>query len=519
MTAPASRGDARWQVALAGALMAGGPLWHYLYVNRYPLRAELVLLPAGAALLGAGVLLLAWRGPPAVRAAVFAGLLALWIDLQLNVETLRWSWLVLALVLGAAFLMRRRALVTMLALSAFYLSSLPRPAAVVRGPETARAAEPPPLLLHLVLDGQVGIGGLRAAGDSATADFLAAFYRRWGFAVYEGAYSRSSSTRRSLGRAMALGGPAQIRGIGPDAWRLTANPYFALLRSRGYSLRVFQTSHLDTCHAPEAPVSYCATASANSIANVGYLDADLADRAVLAGRFFLNMSSQLYRKLQARRDGTRWRRTYAGRGVAFAAEVRADIAAHGARGQAWFVHLMLPHSPFEVDASCHAYQRLAQRLDQPNFNAHVDSTWPIRAAQYRDQVHCAHQLAEAILAAVDSAVGRDNAIVVVHGDHGARMDSLRIPWHSLHRYSVRQLTTFFSTLLAVRVPGQPARVDSTAVPLQDYFWELARSGFTAPPGGDWRHFVISFPEDGLPGDTMTIRYLAAAQMPWGAVRR
>ena len=45
----------KWYV-LAGALLTGGPVWHYLYVNGYPLaRAEFLVLPLLGALAGEAI--------------------------------------------------------------------------------------------------------------------------------------------------------------------------------------------------------------------------------------------------------------------------------------------------------------------------------------------------------------------------------------------------------------------------------------------------------------------------------
>jgi hypothetical protein len=65
-----------WLYALAGALLTGGPVWHYLFVNRYPFdRPETVILPLVAGLLGAAGAVVARRIGGVVGSLCFGGLL------------------------------------------------------------------------------------------------------------------------------------------------------------------------------------------------------------------------------------------------------------------------------------------------------------------------------------------------------------------------------------------------------------------------------------------------------------
>lgn len=80
-----------------------------------------------------------------------------------------------------------------------------------------------------------------------------------------------------------------------------------------------------------------------------------------------------------------------------------DEAQRPARGQYVFLHLITPHFPYLYDADCN---RLAEEA-------------PVEAQSYLAQAHCALRLIET-LTHVLARLGRlDDALIVVHGDHGA----------------------------------------------------------------------------------------------------
>lgn len=515
--------ESYWLYALAGALLLGGPVWHYLFVNRYPFsRPEAIVLPLIAALLGAAIAAGGHRVGDLVGGLVFGVLLYIFVDLQFDLEkSIRTVGVVAGCLALPQILRTHRAVLTCLTLGAFDLASLPRPPAAfvpARGESTARPPGGLPLLLHLVLDEQWGIGGLRAAGDSATAAFLTGFYRQRGFEVYAGAYSRWNWTSRSIPEALSLGRPLDLRKPPAKArprvrFRLQANPYFARLRELGYAIRVYQSTDLDYCHPADVAVASCATWSANSIANIGYLPGDWTGRAMLAGRYFLNVASHAYLRLKRPPDGPVWRESVIGGGLATLGAVRDAIAAGGRGATAIFVHVLLPHRPLEVDADCRAYSDPARRVGD-NLPQHLsDSSWRALLTLYAAQDRCVHSAVGEVLAALDRTVGRDGAIVIVHGDHGARLSQSDPAGAPASQLNTQQLNAIYSTLLAVRRPQVPGNVHTESVPLQDFLWELVGKDFRGEVSGEWVHYVHHV-ADGLPVPVHPPRALTGAEMLW-----
>ena len=499
-----------WVYGLAGALMLGGPVWREMYVNSYPTRPEIIVLPLVGVIVGALVALSSRLVGGLAGTVIFGGLLFVFADLQFDLERYTYTAAILAACLVvAAMLASHRAAIMAMALAAFYLSSLLRtsPLRISAGTPVQSSG---PLLVHIILDEQWGIGGLRAVGDSATADFLTAFYMDRGFEVYESAYSRYELTLQSVPTMVALRQepsflPSKPTPPGGPYWSSMRHaPYFERLRDLGYDLRVFQSTFVDFCHSVEVPVVDCDVQSGNSIANNGFVGGSWVDRGLWTMRFFLNTRSHVYAKLI--RDSETWRRSVAGGGIAAMQRSASAIAAGHPKATAYFIHALLPHHPVQMDAECRllsdAARRIADDRDQRD-----DSRWRTSVSVYGGQVRCAHRMIGQVIDAIDSTVGRDRSIVIVHGDHGSRMGPRTL---ALEKYSVDQLNSMFSTLLAVRRPHAPAARYQYPVPVQDAIWELAGSGFASSLPAEWRHEVRSVPDKGRE----TIRQLTPAEMLW-----
>jgi hypothetical protein len=490
--------DAGWY-PWAGILLLAGPIWLELYEGGYPRTPELWLLPLAGGIVGWLGATLARRLPEPGATLCYAILVAVFLDLQFDPERYLPPLVMFGVaLLVATVLRRRRASITVVVLGAFYLSSVP---VGWRGSEPtprATADRRHPILLHVVLDAQWGPAAFRAAGDTTSADELSDFYARRGFRVYEGAYSRYSATRWSLGSLVGLGGVPRIEPASATSFRVAENPYFDALQRAGYDLRVFQTSHLDFCRHPA--VARCLTASATSIANVGYLRGDWRPRAALVFRFYLNVRSELYRRLVGRESDV-VRRSAAARAVAFAETARRTVSARD--GDAYFVHLMIPHAPFEVGADCQGHRTLAQRLAD---NDRANGTR--RLSAYGAQSRCAQRLVAGFLATLDSTVPPGESIVLIHGDHGSKLAD---PGPILANYDGPALAAYFSTFFAIRAPGLSPAIRREPIAIQALLATLVASGFTRDDPGSSPPYVLPGPGD---RGQDTIRLLDPRELPW-----
>jgi hypothetical protein len=374
------------------------------------------------------------------------------------------------------------------------------------------APQAPPLLLHVILDEQWGIGGLRLEGDTATAAFLTDFYLTRGFELYPAAYSRFNRTVESIPALLSLGRPPALAPIVSKqqvSRSFKSIPYFELLRSQGYAIRVFQNTYMDYCVAPASPVESCETQSGNSIANIGYLGGSVAARAMLAGRYFLNLSSHVYRELHP--DPEKWRRASAGGGLLALRHVRDAVASGPKSGVAYFVHVLLPHRPLSLQPDCNVLEDPTRRIGYEQPLRMSDREWAETLALSAGQIRCAHLAFGRVLDALDQAVGRQNAIVLVHGDHGGRIFQNR-PTPGSGPLDDRQLSGRFSTLLAVRRPGVAGGVHTDPVPVQDFVWRIAQQRFAGPVSTEFQHYVRGGSTDTLLVDGQ--RMLTKGAIPW-----
>ena len=174
------------------------------------------------------------------------------------------------------------------------------------------------------------------------------------------------------------------------------------------------------------------------------------------------------------------RRSSAGRAVTLMETVRRAISVGEA--DAYFVHVLLPHPPFEVDSMCVGYPNLSQRR--------ANIAW--RSARrnleaYAEQLRCTHRLLAGLVAALDSTVGRDQSVVVVQGDHGSRL--VRLPAR-LANYTPEVLNQYYSTLFAVRAPSLRAGSVAGAIQIQDLLRSLFATDFTRAEIGSGAPYVI-----------------------------
>lgn len=507
-----------WTYALAGALMGGGPVWHYLYSNHYPFpRVEALILPGAGALGGLLLSSVAYRVGGAVGTVFFGALLFAFADLQFDLQKYVYTAALPVLCISLSVLLReRRATITSLTLVAFYAASLVRPPLVPSAPaheRQAAARNGQPILVHIILDEEWGIGGLRAAGDTATAAYLTAFYLDRGFEVYDAGYSRFQYSMESIPATLSLG---RTPDFNPQAatkpyWRsLHRNPYFERLQGLGYQIEVFQTTYLDFCRSVDAQVAGCHVVSGNSVANVGYLGGSWITRAMLAGRYFLNMNSHVYSRLHG--DPEVARRSITGGALASARSLQEAIQAHPGDKTAYFAHLLLPHRPIDVDAECSALKDPNDRIYGDYPQGPMDPPWPRKMTLLANQIRCTHRVLGEIIDVIDRSVGRDGAIVIVHGDHGARLHGSKPAAEELSQLNARQLNSIFSTILAVRRPGIPAADHPEPVPVQDFVWKLAGADFAGAVEGPWQHFLRKMPSKTEPSDTL--RVLTRKDMLW-----
>lgn len=125
-------------------------------------------------------------------------------------------------------------------------------------------------------------------------------------------------------------------------------------------------------------------------------------------------------------------------------------------GDALVAHILLPHFPYVLDKNCNLKE--VKEWTYPRRH-NTDVPPQIIIEGFWDQSICTHSRIKNIL---DSVADRDDIVVIVHGDHGARID---------HQTDEENDVDTHGTFLAIKAPGLKVDRISKEVQLQSTFIE------------------------------------------------
>jgi hypothetical protein len=165
-------------------------------------------------------------------------------------------------------------------------------------------------------------------------------------------------------------------------------------------------------------------------------------------------------------------------------------------GSLYFVHVLLPHAPYIYDRSCSIRPNTGQWLFQrrmaffdrlkrfktgEGLSLNDVETREVLYRLYLEQVECTQKKVEELFERMKSAGVFDEAIIVVHGDHGSRVSRFG-PGDD--RATPADFVDLFSVLFAVKMPGQDAGYDRRLLPLDALLKSVVQEG-RIPDGTDW----------------------------------
>lgn len=505
MTGPAAV-PSRWRTlawdAAAASLVLLLPLLIFFRHNDYDLLrpevAACVFWVVVAGLFWGGVMCL---GGLIGRVLVTTLLLILLVDVQTDWLTTVGLRLLLNTVGigGVAWLLRRRlSRVVVVLFGAMLVATLfQAPGSMVRrqgtfdGPLDSEL----PFVLHVILDEYAAPEALdrRFDPDGAVATAAGLFFVDHDFTLFSRAYSRLFNTDESIPGFLNRGLPTRPntfweKGFAKGA-RLRRNDWFARLEQLGYDLHVFQSDFIAFAGADDPEISTSDYTLETVHALVG---ADLAVgekvRFIFGSYYRLSWLLGLlrggYAELRAGPVGRAlhlpdWDR--AGDRVSTLSTMQAigDLTALLERarpGQAVFAHLLLPHFPYAFAADCSLEpmgRRWLNAFDDHPAPARNDSLGrALRYPLYLNQLQCTNRRLAELFAALERAGVWSDALIVLNGDHGSRLNLVEPLPEYADRMSAADYMDAFGTLLAVKWPGGQGRVDRRQVPLDDVLEQL-----------------------------------------------
>lgn len=529
--------------ALAPFLCLLAPVLEFLTTNDYP-----VLSPETLPLLVAGVLPglvafgLALLSRPRLANTVVSASFVFAVFLNFDLKDPSW---VLALVLATGLLvwLARRHAATLVATGSAALVGVTLAGQYLRASDnvsgTIMSPAPPPRVestdlppvLHIVLGELAGLHGLpRQLPEShRLARELSHFFAASDFTVYPNAFSQYSRTADSLPNLLNFKSSKHAFAnleLRNGSSQLTENRYFEHLADLGYSIDVYQTDFLDFCNTPTAPVDRCQTYESNAIRALRPVGIDSRQKTKLIWHSLLDSSPTLrmlrHGYLDLRRQSAPFLPAWpAGNGKTGPLATIPTVAALRERlrslddGEAYFVHLLAPHYPYVYDSDCSVRPTIDSWLNRAPFEApggeddedglDEPNSAESRLARYRlylEQLACTARLLAGLFAAVRESGHWEEAVILVHGDHGARIFR-RIPTiANRQELSAEDFRDAYSAFFAAKTPFTPAGIDETVAPLQSL---LARSWNLPEPDID-EHAVYLIE---LSGSTLATAELGA----------
>ena len=519
-------GSLAWPVAAALLLVTPFLLFsiHHGYA---PTQPELLLCLVVLAVVGLACGAVLARAGAALRVLLGGALVVLFVDFRFD-----WidGWLGLGVVAAGSLLLvgllrEHVASIVCAACATLIAGAVLLPAGSEDadwGAPTEAAADGPPLLLHLILDEQIGIEGIPAEfdPDGEAAASLRGYYLGRGFQLFGRAISRYYDTHTSLSNLVNFSAsPMPSRyftGVFRQGAAVASNAYFEALTRRGYRIHVRQSPYVDFCRpAREVALASCRTFPDETITAVQDAALSVAQKARVIRGVYLRVSfltqalASGYRRLQAAGGPAAalpaWddhpTRVSALSAASMLEEVAVELRT-SRRGSAYFVHLLLPHYPYVWDRACALRPSPREWLAASDAGAsprrNTDASRARRYPLYLDQVECVSARLDALFSGMPDF---DEATIVVQGDHGSRID--RGPPHVANREVLTGADYLdgFSTLFAVKQPDRAPRYDRRVVPI-DLLLAAVMGEEELPP----------------PGETKGPRVFLAADPHWTARR-
>ncbi len=246
---------------------------------------------------------------------------------------------------------------------------------------------------------------------------------------------------------------------------------------------------MDFCTGFEALIEQCNRYPAFNIRAIKAYDFSVTERSKLILGAYLTTSTHYWSARRAYRAGVAWLDdrgvtglpAWEGRNFdlfSLAAPMALDLLerdlADNPQGWVFFAHLLLPHSPYYLNAACavklDSSQWASRRMDHQKPPAIGTPAYRQGAyVRYFEQVRCIMQRLARIFTILEEQDLLDQATILVHSDHGSRITVIDPVAARRDRFSARDSVDGFSALYAVRAPGIEPGYDHALIALQNLF--------------------------------------------------
>ncbi len=343
----------------------------------------------------------------------------------------------------------------------------------------AQTGSTKPVILHLILDEHIGLAGIppELAVGQTTKQAMREFYLGEDFRIFGNAYSPFFETSMSIASAMNFddtGVPHKFLTDRLYGYSLDQNKYLQEAMANGYRINIYQSNYFDLCDGVSPRVQKCATYKPDVLSAREIGELPLANRIRLLTNMYVSSFAVIKALKIVQRLTTNWFRKWGielprlgvwhGRIGPLAvaqtlSQLETDLA-HSSGGTLFLAHLLMPHYPYVYTADCKIRLPLSSwKLRQPENGRNTADSRSDRYRDYFEQIACTMKKLSRLFTAMKRAGIFKDATIIVHGDHGSRINltGSGFPRHS--RMTGADIRDDFSTLFAIKSPGVVPEVD------------------------------------------------------------
>lgn len=340
-----------------------------------------------------------------------------------------------------------------------------------------------PPYIEIILDEHIGIDGLARLenSDHEFSKKLVNDYIEKGFRVYGDAYSRDYQTLSSFASFLNFHPLKQVKTyIGKEKGinSIITNKLFEEITKSGYQINVLQSTFLSLC-VKKDNINLKTCRTYNHAAPVPYPYAKLTEKsAVILNNvfsfippidFFLKYKNKIWSMLHLPTSNTQGLVEASTATYVVSYPELMDLAKNVEQGNAYFVHLLMPHYPYVFDENC---QYVGNRGK--------------KASTYIEQVKCTQKMMDEFLRVLAKNPNAKKSIVVIHGDHGTRMPTPRD--NKKYSFTTENIIKTYNTFFVVKAPSYNAGYDQNKYPL-DYLLKTIVLGKKLVPYDPAKQFV------------------------------
>jgi hypothetical protein len=441
-----------------------GMLWHHAYPVLSP---EIGLIALGTVLIACTLALLLRYTGPGVGNLVISLLVTVAFMIHFNLLFVGLAAVLLVAVTLGFILKDRYGELVLIVFAALIVGSW----LDSRLDPATRLTELQPLasdgngpVVHILMDGFMAPDGLPKdeASEALRVEVLS-FFQEYGFELHSRAYSHYNSTLDSMTRALNFrNDDANLfhqATVLREELAFRDNAWFEVLEGTGREIHVYQSESLDFCTVPTIRNLHC---NVFPIPNLKTVNRDVNELRLRVEVLMRTLASQSVILTQILRDA----RILDTWGVSIYDErllpkLATDLSTRP--GDAFFAHVLIPHSPFVYTEDCSIDYEGESRTRWAYVGgggANDPGSRQLRYRKYIAQSRCALKLLRQLFEDMKSEELFDQATVIVHGDHGSSAYVYGPYVQNMNRVTQRDLLEAFSTLFAVKWPaGQPTIVD------------------------------------------------------------